>query len=107
MKYDAIGIASLVGWMATLAAFTVFSVSYAIVAWRYWWRSPAGRWLMTVSAGLASTLGLSVLTLVIGPDHPSVRLLTAIWGAWFAAAGVWINIELHRQRRKAKRTIEK
>lgn len=94
--------------LAAAPAATAFPIAYAWIARGVWWRTPAGRALMTSSTALALLIDISLVYQFLGDDY---ALRDAVRLTVFAliAAGAWLKfgalIYEHRQQRKAARVV--
>lgn len=71
-------------------AATLFPFCYAYIARGVWWRSPAGRALMTSSTALALLIDISLAYQWLGDDYAlrdAVRLTVYAW----VALGAWLK----------------
>lgn len=76
--------------IAAAPAATAFPIAYAWIARGLWWRTPAGRALMTSSTALALLIDVSLLYQAFGDDYPGREIVRlTVFG--LIAAGAWLK----------------
>lgn len=86
--------------IAAAPAATLFPIGYAWVARDVWWRTPAGRALMTSSTALALLIDISLAYQAFGDDYPAREIVRLSVFA-LIAAGAWLSLGalIHESRR--------
>lgn len=88
-------------------AATAFPFAYGWISRDVWWRTPAGRAIMTSSVGLALLIDISLAYQAFGDNYPGREVVRLTVFA-LIAAGAWLNLgaliyEHRKQRRNPRR----